>query len=175
MKGENKQELYHTLRRTLFLGCCLLLLFPQICHSSPDSLSIFLNRTSIKFTRDGPPKRYLANKVVSVAIISPFPYWVLQCQGTDLKLKGSKKDEIPAERLFVAVASPGQKQPPPRKDFESLDEVIVVARGGYLGPSPQSIADLYFALKSTWKDKPGKYQGNIIFTYYSETIRRQGV
>lgn len=165
MKGENKQGLYHTLRRTLFLGCFLLLLFSQICHSSPNSLSIFLNRTSIKFTIDGPPKRYLANKVVSVAIISPFPYWVLQCQGKDLKLKGSKKDKIPRKRLFVAVASPGQKQLPPKKDFESLDKVIVVARGGYLGPSPQPIADLYFALKSRWEDEPGEYQGNIIFTY----------
>jgi len=165
LKGENKQRLYHTLRRTLFLECFLLLLFSQICHSSPNSLSIFLNRTNIKFTIDGPPKRYLANKVVSVAIISPFPYWVLQCQGTDLELEESKKGKIPAEHLFVAVASPGQKQPPPEKDFESLDEVVVVARGGYLGPPPQTIADLYFALKSRWEDKPGEYQGDIIFTY----------
>jgi len=165
VKRGNKHGVYYTLRGTFLLGCFLLLLFPQTCQSSPNSLSIFLNPTSIKFTIDGPPKRYLADKVVSVAIISPFPYWVLQCQGTDLELEESKKGKIPAEHLFVAVASPGQKQPPPEKDFESLDEVVVVARGGYLRPSPQTIADLYFALKSRWEDEPGEYQGDIIFTY----------
>lgn len=66
-------------------------------------------KIDVRFAIDGPPKRYLANKVVSVAITSSFPYWVLQCQGTDLELKESKKGKIPTERLFVAIASPGQR------------------------------------------------------------------
>jgi len=165
MRGRKKQWLYYLVEGIVFFIYFLLLCFPQICHSFPDSLSIFLNPTSIKFTIDGPPKKYLAKKVVSVAIISSFPYWILQCQATKLELKGSKKGKIPPERLFIAITSPGQKKPPPEGDFESLDEVVVVARGGYTGPSPQPIADLYFALESCWEDKPGEYRGSVIFTY----------
>lgn len=162
---ENKHKLYDTLRTTFLLGCLLVLLLAQISHSSSGSLSIFLDPTNIKFTIDGPPQRYLANKGVSVAVISSSAYWVLQCQGTDLEREGSEKDKIATERLLVAVASPGQKDSPPEEDFESLKEVVVIGQGGYLGPPPQFVVNLYFALESRWEDEPGEYQGSIIFTY----------
>ena len=144
----------------LFLG-----FFSQFSYSSSECLGIVLNPMSVKFSIDGPPKRYLADKKVSVAVKSTCSSWVLQCQVTDLELKGSRGDKIPPERLLIAVSSPGQEKPPLEEDFISLDEVVVIARGGYTAPSLQPVAQLWFALESRWEDKPGEYEGRVLFTY----------
>jgi len=165
VKRQNKQYLYHSVREIIFVGCLLLFFFPKICQSSPASLTIVINPQGINFTIDGPPQKYFANKIVSIAVSSSSSHWVLQCQGTDLELISPEEGNIPAKRLFVATVSPGQKKSPLRKDFESLDKIVAVARGGCLGPTPQPVVDLYFVLESRWEDKPGEYRGKIIFTY----------
>jgi len=164
LKEVNKKWCFFS-KIAIFAGCLLFFLSPWICWSSPDSLGIFLNPTTVKLMIDGPPKRYVAEKVVKVAVRSGISHWVLQCQATSLKLKGSKEDEIPPERLLIAVTSPGQKKLPSEEDFTRLDEVVVITQGGYTGPSLQPAAQLWFALESRWEDKPGEYEGKVLFTY----------
>lgn len=164
MKGTDKKW-YYSLKLGVLAAYLLLFLFPRIGFSSSDSLGIFLNPTRVKFIIDGSPKRYMAEEVVKLAVKSGISSWILQCQATDLELKGSKEDKIPPERLLVAVSSPGQEKPPLEEDFTSLDEVVVIARGGYTASSPQPVAQLWFALESRWEDKPGEYEGTVLFTY----------
>jgi hypothetical protein len=143
---------------------------------------IKLSANSIVFNVSGEPGEYAADKNVEVTVGSNSSTWSVKAMATPLVGNNGK---IPASQLYISRLSENTKsenlgvdikmpilgQPVRKKsagkegskDYTDMGSEILLAEG--LQTTPTMVTDLNFKLKTTWEDRAGTYDGEIMFVY----------
>lgn len=118
---------------------------------------IKLSANSIVFNVSGEPGEYAADKNVEVTVGSNSSTWSVKAMATPLVGNNGK---IPASQLYIRKKSARKEG---SKDYTDMGSEILLAEGSQT--TPTMATDLNFKLKTTWKDRAGTYDGEIMFVY----------
>ncbi|MBT3881097.1 MAG: hypothetical protein HON76_10550 [Candidatus Scalindua sp.] len=113
---------------------------------------IKLSTDSIVFNVSGEPGEYIADKNVEVTVGSNSSSWAVEAVATPLI---GENGEIPANQLYIKKKG--------GKDYTDMGSEILLAEGSQTSPTVTS--DLSFKLKTTWENRAGTYDGEIMFIY----------
>ena len=118
---------------------------------------IKLSANSIVFNVSGEPGEYAADKNVEVTVGSNSSTWSVKALATPLV---GENGEIPAGQLYIKKKSARKEG---GEDYTNMGSEILLAEGSQT--TPTMAADLNFKLKTTWEDRAGTYDGEIMFVY----------
>jgi hypothetical protein len=116
------------------------------------AVSISFKPDRIQFPVTGRPGEYDADNPIHLTVEGKNRF-VIKVQATPLK---GPDGFIPPERIFV---NPGNGH------YYSLDKPVVVLRTKGGPKKGEFFADLLFRIKTTWQDRAGLYEGELIITF----------
>jgi hypothetical protein len=126
------------------------------------AFGVEVDPVEISFRVDGPPGIYDSEAPVNVSVMSGYADWTLYCQATPL-VEITKGWVLPSDRLCLAGVFRDIYEP--TQELVGLGEPLVIGTGSFTGPDQVLTSVLDVKLRCEWNDRPGIYQGQIIFTF----------
>ncbi len=123
---------------------------------------IKLSTNSIVFDVSGEPGEYTADKNVEVTVGSNSSSWAVKAIATPLV---GENGEIPTNQIYIKKSGGKKKNGKKKggKGYVDMGSEILVAEGSQTSPTVTS--DIKFKLKTTWENRAGTYDGEIMFIY----------
>ena len=135
------------------------IIIPILVRISEVSVLI-LSENSVNFHVNGPPQVWKADKSVKLFVGSNSGLWSVHCETTELI---GSKGLIPASRLFLRTQpNTYQGSAGAGYGYQPLGDQIEIATGGPI--DFVEISDMQLKLKTIETDRPGHYEGKVIFT-----------
>jgi hypothetical protein len=126
--------------------------------------SMILDPPSVYFEALGLPRVFDAASEIDVKVSSNYAGWTVSCMATPLSLTDKGSDTIPNERIFISSANTkNYRDEGAGSGFEKMNKPVILGSGNQT--PPVDLDRLRFRLLTTWTDRPGVYDGDIIFTF----------
>ena len=126
--------------------------------------SILLDPPSVYFEAMGQPSVFDAVSEVAVRVSSNYAGWTVSCKASPLSLTGRGNNIISNKRIFIGTAeAKNYRDEGAGRGFKRMHKSILLGSGDQTPPI--EFERLRFRLLTTWKDRPGTYDGNVTFTF----------